>query len=288
MTPLDRRHFDFFAQWVGRPTRSAWRRCPATWPHWKWCSSDQRLFGGLRDVGSPGEVMAGPGTIWDRFRNVLVGYVGSYGPPGLLGFLDAHDPRRRRTPTAMRPACWACGGGSSITSRVYSFQPDVLAAVTPQFHWQEEPRPGQAWLHVGDVSQARVTPALNRWAYTRTRETALGNMRLMHALQQQLHVPAADCKAAAESLLAAKLICPLGGKYVFRPAPDGPGRWTSTALEAEAAGGPTGQPPPGYVARPLTWFRGLDLDGDHDRQARSRPTPRSLCSCPRKSSVATG
>ena len=144
---------------------------------------------------------------------------------------------------------------------VYSFQPDVLAAVTPQLRWQEGPRPGQAWLHVGDVSQARVTPALNRWAYSRTRETALGNLRLMQAVGQQLHVPAADCKAAAESLLAAKLICPLGGKYVFRPAPDGPGRWTSTALEAEAAGGSAGEPPPGYVARPLTWFRGLDLDG---------------------------
>ena len=259
MTPLDRRHFDFFSQWVGTADKVRLAPVPGDMAALEVVLQNQRLFGGLRDVGAPSDVMAGPGTILERFRNVLVGYVGSYGPPGLLGFLDLTIPG---PPDANGYA----GGALGLWRRqfdhfsVYSFQPDVLAAVTPQLRWQEAPRPAQAWLHVGDVSQARVTPALNRWAYSRTRETALGNLRLMQAFGQQLHVPAADCKAAAESLLAAKLICPLGGKYVFRPAPDGPGRWTSTALETEG-GGSNGEPPPGYVARPLTWFRGLDLDG---------------------------
>ena len=59
---------------------------------------------------------------------------------------------------------------------------------------------------------ARITPALNDLGYARTRETSLGNLRLLHALDQQLHVPPAACREAAEFLLDAKLICPLGGQ----------------------------------------------------------------------------
>jgi hypothetical protein len=257
MTPLDRRHFEFFAKWVGPADTTRLAAVPGDMAALELVLRDQRLFGGLRDVGAPGEVISGPGAIWERFRNVLVGYVGVYGPLGLLGVLDATIPG---PPDANGYSASALGLWRRQFDRftVYSFQADVLAAVTPQLRWQQWPRPAQAWLHVGDVSQARVTPALNRWAYQRTRETALGNLRLLHALEQQLRVPPADCKQAAESLLAAKLICPLGGQYVFRPVPNEVGRWTSTALEAE--GGRGGEPPPGYLARPLTWFRGLDLD----------------------------
>ncbi len=115
-------------------------------------------------------------------------------------------------------------------------------------------------LHVGDVSGARITPFLNNWGYARTRETALGNLRLMHSLNQQLHVPVKDCREAAEFLLAAKLVCPLGGKYVLRDVPDGASRWTSTKLEEfQPKGGFVPEAPTGYVAPPLNWFRGLDL-----------------------------
>ena len=70
-----------------------------------------------------------------------------------------------------------------------------------------------------DVSNARITPALNDLGYARTRETSLGNLRFLHALDQQLHVPPTACPEAADFLLDAKMICPLGGKYVLREAP---------------------------------------------------------------------
>jgi hypothetical protein len=82
--------------------------------------------------------------------------------------------------------------------------------------------------------------------------------------------------------LDAKLKCPLGGEYVFRagiradgkvPVPPPPGekseaaadafgRWTSTALENQPAGGNLLHPsaPAGFEAPPLNWFRGLDLE----------------------------
>ncbi len=82
----------------------------------------------------------------------------------------------------------------------------------------------------------------------------------MHSLNQQLHVPVKDCREAAEFLLAAKLVCPLGGQYTLRDVPDGAIRWTSTKLEeSPARPGIFAPAPAGYVAPPLNWFRGLDL-----------------------------
>ena len=89
----------------------------------------------------------------------------------------------------------------------------------------------------------------------------MGNLRLLHDLQQQLRVPPEDCRRVAESLLAAKMICPLGGKYVLRKTPDGPSVWTSTALEADGKGRRTRRAAAGLRGRrPLDWFRGLDLE----------------------------
>ena len=83
----------------------------------------------------------------------------------------------------------------------------------------------------------------------------------MHQLAQQLRVPGEYCREAAEFLLDARLVCPLSGEYVFEEVPGAPGFWTSTALADHPAGGLFAtQAPGGFVAPPLSWFRGLDLD----------------------------
>ena len=82
-----------------------------------------------------------------------------------------------------------------------------------------------------------------------------------HQLAQQLRIPGEACMDAAELLLDAKLVCPLGGEYAWTANPDGSGYWTSTALVDRPTGGLlTTQAPEGFVAPPLSWFRGLDLD----------------------------
>lgn len=117
-----------------------------------------------------------------------------------------------------------------------------------------------------------MTALLNNLGYMRTRETSLGNLRLMSDLAQQLHVPPKDCREAAEELLGAKLVCPLGGQYVFKEDPQDPqagarGWWTSTALAGSRGGFPlTAQAPPGYQAPPLSWFRGLKLEATMTEQ----------------------
>ena len=58
-----------------------------------------------------------------------------------------------------------------------------------QLHYEPAKQLAQLRMHVNDVSGTQITPFLNNWGYGRTRETALGNVRLMQSLNQQLHVP---------------------------------------------------------------------------------------------------
>ena len=196
-----------------------------------------------------------------RMRDLLVGYAGTTGELGPLAVLNIGIP-------PSDPAGYArsfLGGWrrqyEGLT--VFSFQRDVLENVIPQLHYEKATRPAQVRLKVGDLSNARIEPVINDLAYARTRETSLGNLRLLHALNQQLHVPVAACRETAEKLLDAKLSCPLGGKYILRQSDDGPQRWTSTALQPlpPSSGGLLKvHAPQGYLSPPLNWFRGLDLD----------------------------
>jgi hypothetical protein len=211
-------------------------------------------------------------------KDMLVGYLGTDGDLGWLGLLVPWRTIGLANPAGPlqgEPAVWS---DNFDRFRVLSFQREVLQQVIPLLHYEKAERPAQVRLRAVDLSNARITPSLNSLGYSRTRQTSAGNLKLLHQMAQQLHVPGDHAKAAAELLLDAKLICPLGGQYVFRQTPEGVSYWTSTALESgerkaesgERGAGSDGSafrfplsavsPPPGYQAPPLNWFRGLEAD----------------------------
>ena len=221
--------------------------------------TNQRLFGGLQEIHPPSSDWIDYG-LWRGIRDFLVGYVGTTGELGVLSLWNVgiNAPADERGYARGPAGMWRRQYGQFT---LFSLQPDVLAVVAPELRFQEAERPAQVRLRVEDVTRARITPMLNNIGYARTRQTCLGNIRLMHDLAQQLHVPGEYCKHAAELLLDAKLICPLGGEYVFEEIPEGSGFWTSTALGDQPTGGLfTTEAPEGFLAPPLSWFRGLDAD----------------------------
>jgi hypothetical protein len=261
--PFARRHVEMLSQWVGQPSDLKLAPIPGNLVAGEMAMPEEILFGGLRDFGLPMEFAGGRMFFTGRrLVDILVGYIGTTGDGGLLGLLDR---RVAGTPDAQG---YASSPGGVWRRRydqfsVYSFQYEVLAEVTPQLRFVEAERPAQIRLDVADPTQAHLSPAVRNFSYMRTRETSLGNLRLLKALDQQLHVPGPDCKAAAELILDAKLIDPLGGRYVYREGDRGLGRWTSTAIENDPfwSGGGLGQPvPPDYQGPPMNWFRGLKLD----------------------------
>ena len=221
--------------------------------------ADQRVFGGLREIHPPSADWVDYG-LWRGIRDLFVGYLGKTGELGVLSPWNA----RIEGPADERGYASAPGGmwrRDYDQFTLFSLQPDVLAMVAPQLQFEQAERPAQFRLRVEDVTRALIYPRLNDFAYARTRETCLGNLRLMHDLGQQLHVPGEDCKNAAELLLDGELICPLGGEYAFQQIAGGPGQWTATAVSDAPTGGLlTAKAPEGFVAPPLSWFRGLEAE----------------------------
>jgi hypothetical protein len=211
-------------------------------------------------MATPGDPEFARLTTLGRFRSLLEGYIGTNGELGFLSLLNVGiPPGSDAAGYAMSPIGGWRRQFNGFT--VFSFQREVLETVTPQLQFEKAERPAQVRLQIGDVTRARITPTLNDLGYARTRETSLNNLRLMHALDQQLHVPPAVCKEAAGFLLDAKLICPLGGQYVLRETPGSAPRWNSTVLEKhDNQDTLRGHAPEGYLSPPLNWFRGLDLD----------------------------
>jgi hypothetical protein len=269
MTPFSKENYQRITETVGRPDNERLALIESNAAAFEMILAEQRVFGGLEDVGTPvpsGDVRLLPIGL---FRNFLVGYLGTNGPLGPLRILNLGIPPQSDAAGFARSPLdgWRLEYGPFT---LFSFQPQVLSAVAPRLQYEEAQRQGQLWIDVDDPSNARITHHLNNLGYARTRETSRGNLRLLHALSQQLHVRGEDCLDVAETLLDAKLICPLGGEYEYRQTADGAGYWTSTALDDAAEGGLfTTQAPEGFISPPLSWFRGLQVDARVDPEALS-------------------
>ena len=260
MSPFAPQHFNVLKQWLGPADEQALAPIPGDMAALELAMPAQHIFGGLRDIGAPSTTGVMSWLPVGRLRDIFVGYVGTTGELGLLGILNIGIPPQSDT---------AGFAGSPLGGwrrqfgpfTAFSFQHDVLETVMPQLRYQQAQRPAQIRLRVDDVSHARITPTLNDLGYARTRETSLNNLRFLHTLDEQLHVPPKACREAAEFLLDAKLICPLGGQYELRETDREPAHWTSTALNHTEPGGFLRvHAPKDYQSPPLSWFRGLDLD----------------------------
>jgi hypothetical protein len=260
MTPFAPAHFDLLRKYAGPADSQRIAPVPGDLAAIDVVLTNQRVFGGLKDFGPPQDIHFTRLLPLGRLREWLVGYIGNVGEMGVLRFLNIGFPPPDPNGYSVSPL----GGWRRIYDQytVFSFQPQILAEVTPQLHFEEAKRPAQLRLRINDPTKARIMPLANNWAYYRTSETSLNNLRLLSDLDQQLHVPPASCREAAEFLLDAKLVDPLGGEYIYRENGDNFGRWTSVTLENQPPGGGPLRTaaPEGYLAPPWNWFRGLDLE----------------------------
>jgi hypothetical protein len=139
---------------------------------------------------------------------------------------------------------------------VMSMHRDVLVDVVPQLKYVDAPREAQLRLRVGDLASSKMKDLLNAYAYAHARRISNGNLRFLNTLSNQLGVDPHDARRVAERLLGAKLICPIGGDYELKAPANEYLRWSSTFAPGKK---PT-RIPDGFTARPLTWFRGLELE----------------------------
>lgn len=269
MTPLDRRQYEQLATKIGQADGKRIAPIPGDAVAFELITAKQRIFGGVQAIGLSPDLLQGSLLPFGRLRDLIVGYLGTTGDPGVLGFLN------RRVVTVPDVAGYARGEAGLWRRQteqftLFSFQRELLDFVASQLHYEEAKRPAQARLHVADFTGSRLHAFANGWGYHRSRQTAEGNLRLAHQMTEQFHVPGDKALAAAERLLDAKLLCPLGGQFVYRQPQGGASHWTSTALEnAPPAKLLNTQLPPGFEAPPLNWFRGLELEARLEPDALS-------------------
>jgi hypothetical protein len=212
------------------------------------------LFLGMQDIAPLVTVQSGGLLAWFNMLRAAPGYVGATPRAGYLDALPFNlggsvpdENGFSRLPFGL----WRRqGGGFSVVA----FDPQLLANVTPQLRVVEAETEAQIRVHIGELKGSKVEPWINGMYYQRAIAASAGNTRLVHQLNQQLHVPMAQAKELAEDLLDGKLHCSLGGEYQLMEEIGGPQVWESSAWAKRDLA----KVPEDFEAPILKWFHGLD------------------------------
>ena len=151
MTPLQRKRIEMLAKIVGPIANDQLAAVPGNMGTLEASLPNQRMFGGLRDVAPPNELIDGRFMPWLKLRNAIVGYLGYQGDPGFLRLLELMfgGPRDANGYQQSVIGLWRLQYG---TYALFSFQPEVLAEVAPQLRFEPARQPAQLRLHVNDLS----------------------------------------------------------------------------------------------------------------------------------------
>ena len=258
--------YSLLRMYLGPPTRSAVAPVPGDIASLQvadlrniWRAPTGHLFAGMRDY-------APEFTIANRHVNPhgtdhgfgdMPGYAGATPPDDMMHWLFGGEELKEDgySQRGARGEWYRRLGDFGIASR----SKELLEEIGPKLRTIDAERPAQLRLHIGDLSQAKLSELVKAEAFLRADQSSRGNTRFLHNLALELKIPPDKCLAAAEDLLDGKLVCPLNGKYELRETEPGLPKWTSTRW-ITIRDGEKLDLPAGYVPPPLTWFRGLDLE----------------------------
>lgn len=262
ISPLDETKYGWYLALLGEPTR--FHLSP---PTGSLVSAEAALRGGLIFPGIPAHTLFvgvqdqetlpvpqrldGPRML-ELIRS-LPAYLGAWPKPGFLDILPLGMGGRPGAEgfSQLLLGIWRWQGrGFSVLS----MERNILEAVDRQIGFLEEDDLAQVRIQVGDLSAAKFRTWIDARSFTRAGQISQGNAQFLGILTQQLGVPQADALTTAETLLDAKLKCPLRGEYQLT-GDEGAQIWTSTQLPPADS---RAKMPEGYTAPPLEWFRGLE------------------------------
>ncbi len=213
------------------------------------------LFGGLSDWPLLATLEAESFYLADFLADLQpVGYAGAVPVPGMLRWLEGPFTAPPDVPglTRGRLGTWLLRDGAYTMA---SFQRGLMVAALEGLTWQDGLAPAHVRFQIRDLSRSPLGETVARLAWNRASRATQANEQLLRQFTDQLRIPPEKAKAAAESLLQAKLVCPLGGTYQLAPAGGGQPRWQSTVWKTNGRG-PNAFPD--FDVPLLTWFRGLE------------------------------
>ncbi len=136
---------------------------------------------------------------------------------------------------------------------------DALAQVAPLLQTLQTQRSAQLRLTLADLAGTHLGELARTVLYCQARHMSAASPRLLHELQQQLHLEDDEARPLAEELLRGRLVCPMGGEYRQLSIPGRGSRWVSTAWR-QADLVDEDSVPRTYTAPFLDWFHGLSVE----------------------------
>ena len=197
-----------------------------------------------------------PTNLWKTLQllRTTPGYLGAWPKTGFLDRLPLGLGGGQPDPWGYSKLLFGLWRRQGEGFSVLSFDPQLLAEVTPQLAVEPADDAAQIHIHVGNLAETKVAGLVNTLYFEQARRTSQGNARFMQMLAHQLGVPLEQTKTVAEKLLDAALICSLGGEYQIQRWPSGAEAWTSTAWPERL----DYRLPADYRSPLLVWFRGLN------------------------------
>lgn len=213
------------------------------------------LFVGIQDIPPLTEMpIAGLLQTLNLLRSTP-GYIGSWPRAGFLDLLPFNLGGSVPDANGFSKLPFGLWRRQGNGFSVLSFDPQLLANVTPQLRVVDSEIEAQLRVHVEDLSQSKIRPWILNLYYQRGLTASAGNARFLGLLSQQLHASPEEARTIAEKLLDAQLVCPLGGEYkLVEDFNGGLKSWQSSAWSRPSAN----SVPDDFEAPLLKWFRGLD------------------------------
>lgn len=176
-------------------------------------------------------------------------------PTSLLGaVIESIFPFRLIIRTAIRD--YSVIGGNT---RVLSVNRPLAGDVLRDYKLEDAPRPAHLFMHLEDISRAKVYPYINAWTYMSSRQASAADVTTINLIADALQADPQMMLDEIEVSLGADLKCPVGGEYSVNQAMNRPPFIVSTAwnqpwLREED------QVPASYEFPFLKWLHGLNLE----------------------------
>jgi len=213
------------------------------------------LFLGVYDAPPNANLQPRGVLQWLQILRTTPGYLGSWPKLGFLDLLPIGLIESAPDPLGFSQLLFGIWRWQGDGFSLLSFHRGLLEQTAAKLHVEPADKRAQIRLRVGDLSHSQLSRWMSFLSFERATQTSVANVKLLHALSQQLDVPAEDSLHTAEDLLGVELVCALDGTYKLDASAPGFPQWYSTAWLKP------GEPfPEDYTAPLVAWFRGLQAD----------------------------
>lgn len=148
---------------------------------------------------------------------------------------------------------------TSNKARVMTDNKALAQRVLNEYRIETTERPAHLFMHMKNISEARVFPYIRAWTYMSSRQASAADTATINRVSDLLQTEPVKMKAQLEHSFGAILTCPTGGNYEATPSLHRPPYFVSTSWKRPSLFDET-EVPEEYQFPFLQWLHGMELE----------------------------